>query len=183
MEILKKVDSHSFPLTWVNLDYMPESNGYKAEISLVERESMIEGLVQMFISLFRSTKDSIKIYNSSWWDFCLDTWNPINDRYDYEPEGKSNESKAYLQMLKNSGIQLGFSGTCHCENWDAFLTVILPCIITNQAPYSPIFYSVENDFFFYFHHTGSIGFYFTTKGDLVTEILSAAKEKYDVKYY
>lgn len=132
----------------------------------------------MFYTLFQGIKNDIKVYNHSWWDFCLDTWNPNADEYDYELKGKSSETKDYLIMLTESSIEHGYSGTCSCNNWDKFLVIALACVVTHQAPYSPIFYNEKNDFFFYFHHTGSIGFYYKVRNETVAKILAIAKHKY-----
>ncbi len=181
MKILNKTTIEDFPFTWVNLDFLPESNGNKVEIYLVNNEDLVEGLISMFNHLFRTIKNSIKVYNSSWWDFCLDTWNVKKDEYDYELDGKSIESKDYLIMLEESTIEIDYSGTCICNDWEKFLKVILPCIVTHQAPYSPIFYDDNYDFFFYFHHSGSIGFYYRKQNDVVEKILTIANDKYDIR--
>lgn len=181
MKILDKITNQDFPLTWANLDSYPESKGYKNEIYLVNNENLIEGLILMFYALFRNVKRNIKVYNSSWWDYCLDTWNVQEDMYDYELEGKSVETKHYLIMLTESSIELGYSGICKCNDWDKFLSIILTCIVTHIAPYSPVFYDEENDFFFYFHYTGSIGFYFKERNEIVEKILSVSKDEYEVR--
>ena len=135
----------------------------------------------MFYTLFGGAKSNIKVYNPSWWDYCLDTWNAKSDKYDYELEGKSDESKDYLIMLKESSIENSYSGTCICNNWDKFLSIILACIVTNIAPYSPVFYDEENDFFFYFHHSGSIGFYYKIRNEVVEKIINVIADEYAVR--
>ena len=155
MKILEKDANKKFPFDWVNLDYLPESNGGKREIYLQDNVNITEGLIFMFYLLFRSTKNNIQIYNSSWWDFCLDTWD----------SNKADETKDYLKILYESHIEYGYSGSCNCFNWDRFLHVTLRCIITHKAPYSPIFYEDRNDFFFYFHHSGSIGIYYKNNNE------------------
>lgn len=180
MKTLEIIKNKKFPLTWVNLDFYSESEGSKVEIYLLNNENLTEDLMLMFYSLFRTIKSNIKVYNPSWWDFCLDTWNINEDKYDYELNGKSIESKDYLIMLKESEIEIDYSGICTCSDWDKFLKIILACLITNQAPYSPVFYNEESDFFFYFHHTGSIGFYYKMKNEVVEKILKIATEEYNV---
>lgn len=170
-----------FPLTWANLDSYKESKGSNVEIYLVNNENLIEGLILMFYNLFRTVKSNIKVYSPSWWDFCLDTWNVEEDKYDYKLDGKSVESREYLIMLKESAIQIDYSGICKCNDWKKFLKITLACIITHKAPYSPVFYDDENSFFFYFHHTGSIGFYYEKQNEVVEKILNIAKEEYDVR--
>ena len=181
MKTLEKITNQHFPLKWANLDAYPTSSGYKFEIYLNNGEVLIEGLILMFYTLFQPIKNNIKIYNPSWWDYCLDTWNTEVDKYDYELEGKSVETKDYIIMLKESSIEQGYSGVCRCNDWDKFLLVVLTCIITHKAPYSPVFYNEENDFFFYFHHTGSIGFYYKMKNDVIENIMNAAKENYEIR--
>lgn len=181
MKTLDKIINKSFPLTWANLDSYTESKGHKNEIYLINNDNFIEGLILMFNTLFRSLKSDIRLYNPSWWDYCLDTWNPDKDKYDYELEGKSAETKDYLIMLRESSIEIGYSGICKCNDWDKFLSITLTCIVNHIAPYSPIFYDEENDFFFYFHHSGSIGFYYKVRNEIVEKILSISKGKYDVR--
>ncbi len=182
MKILGKIANQDFPLVWANLDFFPESKGHKAEVYLIKNKSMIDELILMFYALFRGVKKNIKIYNHSWWDFCLDTWDPNGDKYDYELEGKSSETKDYLIMLRESSIEQGYSGICSCNDWDKFLSIVLTCIVTHRAPFSPVFYNVENDFFFYFHHTGSIGLYYKMKNEIVVKILNTARDEYDIRY-
>ena len=121
------------------------------------------------------------IYNDSWWDFCLDTWNPNTDQYDYSLEDKSDETKQYLTMLRESSIELGFSGSCKCLNWDKFLSIVLTCLLSHKAPYSPIFYNKIHNFFFYFHHSQSIGFYFKDDSNTIVSILNRARIFYKLE--
>ena len=180
MSILNKCDKKDFPFDWVNLDSLPDSNGKRLEIYLLEEEGHLEGLILMFYTLFGDLKHGIKIYDKLWWDFCWDTWNIHEDSYDYSLEGKSSESKAYLTMLEKSGIEMGYSGSITCTDWDYFLPIILACILTHQAPYSPHFYNTENNFFFYFHHTGSIGFYYQSDNEIIHKLLDTANEEYEL---
>lgn len=182
MKTLDKITNQDFPLTWANLNSLTDSKGFKVEIYLNNNDNLVEELILMFYTLFQTTKDNVKIYDPSWWDYCLDTWDPNKDQYNYELEGKSDETKKYLIMLKESSIELGYSGICRCNNWDKFLRVSLNCIVTHRAPYSHIFYHVEKDFFFYFHHTGSIGFYYKERNEAVEKILSFSKEQYDIRW-
>lgn len=177
---LSKLEEANFPPGWINLDYLPDSNAERIEIYLVDKDETLEELTLMFYDLFREIKNDLKIYNNSWWDFCLDTWDIIEDKHNYELDGKSSESKAYLFILTESEIEKGYEGICSCMNFDKFLSIILACILTHQAPYSPIFYDEKNEFFFYFHHTGSIGFYYRYKNPVVLKILTTAKEEYDI---
>lgn len=176
-KILNKLILESFPLKWVNLNYFPGSQGEKVEIYLRKKEPVPKELISMFYILFGEIKQDLKIHNNSWWDFCLDTWNYKEDKYDYELENKTKESKNYLIMLQESNIEKGYSGICNCENWEDFLLIILKCILTHQAPFSPIFYNEKDDFFFYFHHSGSIGFLYNSENEIILKILNTAKEE------
>lgn len=180
MNVLNKGSNKDFPLTWANLDYLPESKGHKLEIYLTNNSEVIDSLILMFYILFRETKNNVKVFNLSWWDYCLDTWNPFNDSLNYSIDAVSPETKDYLIMLKESDIENGYSGVCECNDWTRFLSVILTCILTHRAPYSPIFFNEENDFFFYFHHTGSIGFYYRSKNDVIEKIIGIAAVDYDI---
>lgn len=181
VKVLNKLGSQDLPLKWVNLDYLPDSKGYKIEIYLKDEHLLSEGLILMFHTLFQNVLEDIRVYNTSWWDFCLDTWDFNSDNHNYELEGKSIESTEYLIMLQKSNIDEGYSGICKCENWDKFLSVILACILTHQAPFSPIFYNEKNDFFFYFHHTGSIGFYFKSENEEISKMLHIAEKNYELR--
>lgn len=183
MTILNSTNNQDFPFEWVNLDFFPDSKGSSYEIYLNKNNNLLEDLLQMFRSLFQSVDNNIKIYNYSWWDFCLDTWDIENDDYNYELTGKSNESKAYLKMLQSSFIEKDYSGICTCNDWNKFLPLVLTCILTHQAPYSPLFFNTEEDFFFYFHHTGSIGFYNNSERTSVKKIMSIAEREYRIVAY
>ncbi len=69
------------------------------------------------------------------------------------------------------------------HNQHDFLSIILACILTHQAPHGPIFYDEENNFFFYFHHTRSIGLYYKSENEVVLKILGTANEDYESKMY
>lgn len=181
MQILLKETNSSFPFDWVNLDYYPDSNAHKCEIYVSPKSNVTEELIILFHTLFKQAENDILLYSSSWWDFCLDTWNANTDTYDYGIGGKSNESEIYLELLKDSDIEIGFSGTCKCMNWDIFLITTLNCVVSHQAPYGHIFYNIENNFFFYFHHSGSIGFYYKETNHVVETILQIANTKYTVR--
>ncbi len=183
MKILQKLTTSNFPFKWVDITFLPNSAGIRKEIYVINNEDTVDELVLLFYSLFGNIKNEILIYDSYWWDFCLDTWNISTNEYDYEIEGKSIETGNYLQMLKDSDIEIGFSGSCECNDWDKFLTIILRCIINHTAPYSPKFYHNQYDFFFYFHHTGSIGLYYSSENEAVKKILEKAGKEYEVKDY
>ena len=181
MEIIEKLNNHDFPLKWANLHYFPESIAIKKEIYLINDKSLVDDLIIMFFTVFGSFKKNLYIYNESWWDFCLDTWDNNKDEHNYEIEGKSNETKDYMQMLKGSYIENEFSGSCICNNWDKFLSIVLKCIVNHIAPYSPIFYSETKDFFFYFHHSGSIGLYYNNPNEAIDKILKIANGEYEIR--
>lgn len=183
MKTLNEIKNQKFPLTWVNLDSYRESKGSRVEIYLENNENLVEGLILMFNTLFRNMESNIKLYCPSWWDLCIDTWNIKEDRYDYELDGKSAESKDYLIMLKESEIEIDYSGICICNDWEKFLKITLRCIVTHKAPYSPIFYDNENNFFFYFHYSGSIGFYFKKQNIAVEKIFNIAKHKVNYRIF
>lgn len=182
MKILKQIQENKFPIKWANLDYLPNSEAKRVEIYLTDQVKPVEGLLLMFQSLFKNLEDKILIYEKLWWDFCLDTWNPITDQYDYGLNGKSEETKDYLLMLKRAEIPLDYSGSCECFDWNSYLSVILKCIISHRAPYSPILYNEENGFLFYFHHSGSIGIYYRDNNAIITNIIEKAEKYYVVKH-
>ena len=178
MSTLQKKESQKFPFSWVRLEYLPDSEGSKREIYLTKENLSFTDLVDMFHYLFKDFEDELLIYNFSWWDFCLDTWNPNTNEYDYT--NKSFETQQYLNMLIDSNIEIGYAKSCKCLDWNYFLPIILNCIIKNIAPYSPIFYSKNKNFFFYFHSTFSIGFYYKEESEFVDRILDSASLKYNL---
>jgi len=180
MKIIEKYDNQHFPLKWANLNNYTESKGEKREIYLVEHRNLLEDMISLFYFLFGMSKDDILVYNESWWNFCLDTWDINKDNYNYDLNNKSDETKEYLKMLNDSGIEIGFSGICKCIDWDIFLHIVLKCIINHIAPYSPVFYNKKKNFFFYFHHSGSIGIYYKNN-KTINLIIRNAMDKFDVK--
>lgn len=183
MAIIKLISQRDFPLTWANIEYYPDSNGLRKEIYTQAEDTEEEELAMLYHTLFGPFKDRINVYAYSWWDLCIDTWNTEDDTYDYSPEGKSPETAAYLKMLTDAGIPPDYSGSIECLNWDEFLSILLRCIVSHAAPYSPIFYSEADQLFFYFHHTGSIGLYYEKETPLVREILARAAEQYEIVSY
>jgi hypothetical protein len=181
MKAILKEEIKDFPFDWANLNSYRESSSYRKEIYLKDHNSMIEGLIFLFYSLFGHAKNRFIIYNKSWWDFCLDSWDFNKDEYNYDLESKSAETQEYLKILKESEIQVNYSGCCICMDWDRFLFVVLKCIISHKAPYSPLFCDVEEEYFFYFHHTGSIGIYYKNENDAIKEILAKSYKGYTVE--
>lgn len=178
MKKIIKETGDDFPFDWANLYSYRDSKAYRKEIYLKSQDKIVEDLILMFYSLFDSYKNNLLVFNRSWWDFCLDTWDLKNDDYDYGLEGKSLETQEYLKLLIESQVKTNYTGCCTCDDWDKFLNVILTCLVNHKAPYSPIFCDRENEYFFYFHYTGSIGIYFKEENDVVRQILSNGCEKY-----
>ena len=179
-KILTKSNIH-FPFAWVDLDHYPSSNANRVEIYIKEQSDLKENLKILFYDFFENIKDDIYVYNRSWGDFTLDTWNIDTDTYDYSFLNKPAMTANYLQLLQDSNIVYSYSGSCQCHNWDIFLSITLSCIVTHLAPYSPIFYYSKNNFFFYFHHSGSIGLYFKEEDEIMSKIMKLALENYIVE--
>lgn len=178
MSVILKEASKEFPFDWANLNSYRESFAHRQEIYLKDHNNIVEGLSLLFYYLFGHRKKRLIIYNKSWWNFCLDTWDFNNDEYNYDLDGKSIETREYLKILKRSEIPIDYSGCCTCMDWERFLFVILECIISYRAPYSPLFCDIEYEYFFYFHHTGSIGIYYKKENDVIKELLLKAYEEY-----
>src|ERR1041385_696762 len=100
----------------------------------------------------------------------------FQNEYNYELEGKSQETKSYLTLLIDSKVEFDYAGLCICKDWDSLLSVVISCIINHKAPFSPLFYNLEGEFVFYFHHTGSIGLLYKAENDTVREILHNAEK-------
>ncbi|MDX2048321.1 MAG: hypothetical protein SFU87_16140 [Chitinophagaceae bacterium] len=180
MRILEKVKAKNIPFSWVNIDYLPDSIAKHKEIYLVDEHNKVEGLIFLFYSLFGDLKDDIVIFHQSWWDFCLDTWNFQKDEYDYEVATKSLETQKYLSLLFESDIEVGYSGCCKCKDWNKYLLIIIECIVSHQAPYSPLFFDLKNEFFFYLHHSGSVGIYYKEENEIIKRLLEVAYKEYKV---
>lgn len=179
MKIITRVDTNIFPFDWVNIDTSyRESKGKRVEIYLKEDSDLINDLIFLFYNLFGDIKEEVFVYNKSWWDFTLDTFNMTSEEGDYGIENKSEQTRTYLKILLDSEIYLGYSGSCRCLNWDRFLSSIIDCTIAHIAPYSPIFYNVQNDLFFYFHHTGSIGLFYKEFTPYIEKLLQKSTQEY-----
>lgn len=178
MRIIRETGIEKLPITWANLEDYSRSEAYKVEIYLRENTDIIKSLIDLFYNLFGENKQNILVYDKSWWNFTLDTWNIEKNSYKYNLNNKSRETVNYLTMLNESGIKKEYSGVCECLNWTSFLQIILPCIVSNIAVYSPIFFDRKHNFFFYFHYSGSIGLYYEKMDNIILKILNFATEKY-----
>lgn len=183
MQIIDKAYVAEFPLKWADLHYYPGSKGSKIEIYLKDQTDELEGLIYLFHVLFEDVKNRIFIHSKSWWDYCLEVWDLEKDEYNYSLEDKSPETRAYLSMLLESNIEKDYSGSCKCNDFNTFLPIVLKPVICHAAPYSPIFYSEQYDFFFYFHHTGSIGLYYQNHNEKIRQIIDKANAAFEVIFY
>lgn len=174
MQTLTKIEDNELPFEWIDLTDLRKSNCLRKEIYLNDKGNPIEELKAFFYSCFGNHKESIVISNGLWSYFCLDTWNPDNDTYDLSGKGSSTETKRYLKMLQDSKIDTKYEGLCTCNDWDNFLSVILPPVVNHSAPYSPYFFDRKNEYMFYFRHTNSIGLYYKTENKAIQEIFSTA---------
>ncbi len=182
MHIIEKTPFVAF--SWLNFDSLPNSDGYRFE--LYSKHGLgIDELALMFYSLFHDFKDEIRIgqfgINSNWGDYCIDTWDIVNEKYDYTIDNKSLSTSDYLNMLSQNKIEPEYTGFCKCLNWDKFLPITLRCILDHTAPYGLLFYIPRCNLVFYFHHTGSFGVYYKELNDEVRRIVEKAKlEKLEI---
>lgn len=176
MRLLDKTQFDTY--NWLNFESLPESNGYKFEL-YPDSDLDTAELVLLFYSLFGQFLNDFRVGqfggDTSWGDFCIDTWDLHGDRYDYSPNGKSESTSAYLNMLIGNEIEPEYTGTCKVLNWDQFLPIVLDCILSHTAPYSVMIYNPNYDFVFYFHHTSSLGFYYKDLNEGVQHIIERAK--------
>ncbi|MCB9064009.1 MAG: hypothetical protein H6551_02585 [Chitinophagales bacterium] len=180
--MLSKSNTKDIPFHWENKDNLSESDANRVEVYLLEPS--IDNLIIMFYRLFGSEKGQLLIHSESWGDFTLDTWNPHDDTYDYSNNDKSMETVAYLNMLKMSGIEYNYSGVCSCSDWNSYLDITLKCILTHIAPFGHKIYNKDAKYFFYFHHTYSIGLYYKNQNTIVSHILDKLNsEEYEVRMY
>jgi hypothetical protein len=181
MKVLETLDNPEFPLKWANTEYLRENSSPRKEIYLKDSEDIQNDLIYLFYKLFGDCKEQLLVYDKLWWELCLGVWNISTDTYDLEVDSKPEDCRAYLSMLMESDVPKGYSGCCKCNSWDTFLPIVLSCIISGEAPYSPLFVDAKDEFFFYFHHSGSIGMYYKTGEDRnVQRILKTAFELYEV---
>ncbi len=181
MKNLLEEINHEFPFSWADLNSYRDSNAYRNEFYLKDKDWVTEDLIGMFDSLFGKFKANLLIFNRQWWNFCLETWDIESEANDYNLAGKSEEAQNYLKLLINSQIQVSYDGCCICNDWPKFLKTILECVVKNKAPYSPVFCDIKNEYFFYFHESGSIGIYYKERNPIVMKILKVGHEKYSVQ--
>lgn len=123
MNILEQTDIVNFPFEWADTESYRNSDSNRIEIYLPDDDNSVDGLMSLFYTLFGKLRHNLLIYDKLWWDFCLDTWNHDSNEYNYDFKNKLGESRDYLKMLKESGIEVGFTGCCKCKDWDKFLTL------------------------------------------------------------
>jgi hypothetical protein len=181
MNVLETLENPEFPLKWAILEGLRKNTCPRKEIYLRGNDDEMNDLMYLFYKLFGECKDELLVYNKWWWEFCLSVWNIEKHEYNFDISTKSENCGAYLKLLNESGVPRDYFGCCKCNSWDAFLPIILKCVLSHEAPYSPIFVNATDEFFFYFHHTGSIGIYYkTAENTTVRRILETASELYDV---
>ncbi|MEM6686057.1 MAG: hypothetical protein AAF617_09765, partial [Bacteroidota bacterium] len=110
-----------------------------------------------------------------WGDFCIDTWDVNEDRYDYSMNNKSDATKKYLQMLTDNSIEFKYSGLCKCNNWKRFVDIMMDCLYDNVAPYSFLFYVPMADFYFYLHNSNSLGIFYENKNEELLQFITYIK--------
>lgn len=182
MPILQEYVGTDIPMSWMDVVAFANSDAIRVEVYSEQEGNTVQLLKDIFYSLFDAVKDEIIVFDRLWWDFCLDVWSIQDDTYNYGLEGKSFETQVYLTMLMESNIKVNYTGGCIVNDWEQFLSVILPCIAYHIAPYSPLLCSAKSEFFFYFHHTDSIGLYYRERNSVVDAILRTAEGKYSVVY-
>ena len=184
MKVLEKVNFESYD--WLDFESLPNSDGYKFEL-YDSSDSGIGEFILLFHSLFRKFINDLYIgqfgSEAAWGNFCIDTWDIQNDRYDYSLEGKRKSTSAYLSMLTENEIAPNYTGFCKCYKWNKFLSIILDCVFDHIATYSVMIYAPSYEFVFYFHHTKSFGIYYKELNDGIKYVLEKAKvEGLEIKY-
>lgn len=176
MKILEKVNFR--PFDWVNFDCLSQSLAYKIELFSLEDRS-IRSIDAFLKAMFDEFSDDIFIrqmgQDAEWGDFCIDTWDINDDKYDYSTENKSIQTQRYLELLACSEIEAVYSGTCRCNDWSVFFSIVKACVLAHVAPYSVLFYLPKYNFLFYFHHTNTIGVLYQEMNPGINFILSRSK--------
>lgn len=182
MPVLEKINYHFENTIWVDStrNSLPFKDGYKLEIFHQDSKDGIQDLVKMFTDLFAFGKNNLIIgkfpLDTQWGAFCIDSYNIGTNEINYDFISSSNETIAYLNMLLESGINFDYMGVCKCNDWSFFLDVILRCIILHIAPYSPCIYNIRDKYFFYFHHTISIGVLYKERSEAIEEIIAISQK-------
>ncbi len=92
MRVIKKYRTDFKPFTWLDFDFLPNSDGYKCEIYF-EENGNISDYIMPFYQLFKPYLDDLLIHtfhpDGQWGNFCIDTWDITNDEYDYSVDNKS----------------------------------------------------------------------------------------------
>jgi hypothetical protein len=185
MGVLYKSDSDIDKFSWVDYDYYPNSHGFKVELHCKKDEGYVSSMLTLFYRLFGEESSDIVIGQPfpgvEWGQFCIDTWNFDSDSPNYDFENKSAETVRYLNFLLESRIEFNYQGLCGCNDWRAMLLVVLECIISHKAPYSLLFYNLEGEYFFYFHHSFSIGLYYKEKNQSIADLFDRISADGDVE--
>lgn len=188
MNILRKHKDFT-PFDW--LDFRPLSNSkasrfqiyFPGEDEEYSIDSSIDRMIWLFQRLFHNYSNSIVVTSflpeGEWGSYCLETFE-IDDlgfgTTNYSREWKNQDVKEYMLLLRENNILPTYVGACYCEDWDKFLRITLNCVMTHVAPYGFMFYSLQYEFVFYFHHTESVGLYYKTLNDAIIEILKTCQE-------
>lgn len=170
MSVLTKTYDLSIPFDWVDTNHLPDSISQRMEVYLKGKQS-INSLKLLFTELFYEFEKELIIYDKSWGNFCLDTWNIKSDEYDYSLYNKSLETMRYLKMLDDSAVEVNYSGCCICNDWDLFLDITLNCVVNHIAPFGHLIFHKTGELFFYFHHSYSIGIYYKEENEVVLKLL------------
>lgn len=177
--IIQKVEMDAGNFSWINYDSYSDSNASKFEIYCKGAEKNAQSLIDLFKHLFDGKFSDLVIGQPSlemeWGQFCIDTWDFENNLSDYSFEEKSIETIDYLDLLLESKIEFDYKGFCKCNDWTNFLSIVLECILNHKAPYSLLFYNSKEGYFFYFHHTFSLGLYYKELNHTIENILQRAK--------
>lgn len=174
-------DGNNFPFDWADLEYLPNSKANYREIYTSDNADVLDSLMFLFDKLFLASKDRLVIYSGGWWDFCLQSWDIQNNSHDYNRNDLKFNVKAYYSMLLESDIKIGYSGNCVCTNWEKYLQLTLKCIIEHDAPYGHLICDTVNQYFFYFHHSASIGLYFKNENAVISKLLNVAVENFRIE--
>lgn len=174
MFILEKIQN-PIPFEWFNYDYWPDSKAFRIVlnqcyegISIQDKKNNIVKFILSIINMYDIEDFIIGQAKPEipWGGMTMGVWGIEAEEFFFDAKDNlTNETEEYLNLLSKSKINFDYDGLCLCNNWEVLTNIILNCILSGSAPFSPLIYDLSNERIIYFHHTLTIGIYFIKKED------------------